>query len=328
MASICNELTKLADLYERFATDEARSSSPIYEHLAMYVAQSKDLLNFIATLPAERQQPNLFLAAVRSVCGIPNSIEALDDAIRLNGEKVRDIILTHTTQTNEPARCAVLLPILATLPQPLALLEVGASAGLCLLPDRYAYDYGDVRIEPSDAFGTSAPVFSCVVNQETPLPQDNVTVVWRAGLDLNPLNVRSVDDMTWLEALVWPEHVDRASHLKAAIEVAKTDPPRVVTGNLLTDVGELAALAPSDATLVVYHTAVLNYVRAKSDRDNFAAMVQELGAVWISNEAPDVFQEIAKKAPSSPLTGQFLLAMNGTPIAWTAPHGQSLHWLR
>ncbi len=40
--------------------------------------------------------------------------------------------MSKRTQTNEPGRCAVLLPLLAALPQPLALLEVGASAGLCL----------------------------------------------------------------------------------------------------------------------------------------------------------------------------------------------------
>ena len=50
-------------------------------------------------------------------------------------------MLERRTQTNEPARCALMLPLLAALPQPLALLEVGASAGLCLLPDRYGYDY-------------------------------------------------------------------------------------------------------------------------------------------------------------------------------------------
>ena len=52
-------------------------------------------------------------------------------------------VRTRATQTNEAGRCAVLLPVLAALPQPLALLEVGASAGLCLYPDRYAYRYGD-----------------------------------------------------------------------------------------------------------------------------------------------------------------------------------------
>ena len=52
--------------------------------------------------------------------------------------EVEAVMLERRTQTNEPARCALLLPLLAALPQPLALLEVGASAGLCLLPDRYA----------------------------------------------------------------------------------------------------------------------------------------------------------------------------------------------
>jgi hypothetical protein len=49
-------------------------------------------------------------------------------------------MLAQSTQTNEPGRCAALLPMLARLPEPLALLEVGASAGLCLLPDFYTYD--------------------------------------------------------------------------------------------------------------------------------------------------------------------------------------------
>jgi hypothetical protein len=57
---------------------------------------------------------------------------------------LRPVMFERSTQTNEPARCAALLPllVLARLPQPLALLEVGATAGLCLLPDFYAYDYG------------------------------------------------------------------------------------------------------------------------------------------------------------------------------------------
>ncbi len=62
---------------------------------------------------------------------------------------------TRSTQTSEPGRCATLLLLLARLPQPLALLEVGASAGLCLLPDRYGYDYQVAgrhqRLIPSDA---------------------------------------------------------------------------------------------------------------------------------------------------------------------------------
>ena len=47
---------------------------------------------------------------------------------------------TRRTQTNEVGRCAAILP---ALPRGrLALLEVGASAGLCLLMDEFFYDYG------------------------------------------------------------------------------------------------------------------------------------------------------------------------------------------
>jgi uncharacterized protein DUF2332 len=60
-------------------------------------------------------------------------------------DEILAVLLARRTQTNEPARCATLLPLLATLPQPLALLEVGASAGLCLLADRYAYDFDGSR---------------------------------------------------------------------------------------------------------------------------------------------------------------------------------------
>ncbi len=54
------------------------------------------------------------------------------------------------SQTNEPARCATLLPALALLPQPLALIEAGASAGLTLLFDRYSYDFAGHKITGGD----------------------------------------------------------------------------------------------------------------------------------------------------------------------------------
>ncbi|MER7753846.1 DUF2332 family protein [Kitasatospora sp. NPDC097643] len=91
------------------------------------------------------------------------------------------MLARRTQKTNEAGRWATLLPLLASLPQPLALIEVRASAGLCLYSDRYRYR------RASEVVG--------------PMPE----VVWRAGTDLNPVDVRAEDDMRWLEALVWPE---------------------------------------------------------------------------------------------------------------------------
>ena len=61
-------------------------------------------------------------------------------------------------------------------------------------------------------------------------------------------------------------------------------------------------------------------------RDRFAESVRRTGVVWISNEAPGAFPSRAKSIPPAPRHGLFLLMLNGTPLAWTAPHGQSIDW--
>jgi len=231
----------------------------------------------------------------------------------------------RSTQTNEAGRCAALLPVLALLPQPLALLEVGTSAGLCLYPDRYAFDYGGQVIGPAD-MSESTPVFSCRANAATPLPRALPHVIWRAGLDISPLDVNDVDQMSWLETLVWPEQEDRLARLRAAVQVARTDPPRIRRGDLTRDLSLMVQEAPRNATLVVFHTAVLAYVPAQAQRDAFAAEVLQLCDYWISNEAPDVFPQIAAKL-NRPLTPPlFMLAVNGQPVAAAHPHGATLDW--
>jgi hypothetical protein len=234
-------------------------------------------------------------------------------------------MLTRATQTNEPARCATLLPILAGLPQPLALIEVGASAGLCLLPDHYAYDYGGRRLRPAGV--EAPPMFACHAGAGTPVPSAIPRVVWRAGLDLNPLDIGDPVQAAWLETLVWPEQTRRLAQLRAAMRIAAAVRPRVVQGNLLGD--ELAVLcreAPRGATLVIFHTAVLAYVADAGDRQEFATRVRSLCPYWIANEGPRVFPDIAAQAGAGP-AGRFLLSMNGAPVAWTDPHGAAIDWI-
>lgn len=78
-----------------------------------------------------------------------------------------------------------------------------------------------------------------------------------------------------LETLVWPGQEDRLGRLRAAIDMARSDPPTVVKGDLLTDLAPLMATAPKDATLVVFHTAVLAYVSSRARRDQFARTVRK-----------------------------------------------------
>src|SRR5690242_11426748 len=118
--------------YRRFAEQEAHGHSPLYEAIALGIAGDPKLLDILARLPEVKQQPNLLLAAVRLVAGTPADWPDFRARLMQHLDAVLRVVRERDTQTNEPARCAVLLPLLARLHQPLALLEVGASAGLCL----------------------------------------------------------------------------------------------------------------------------------------------------------------------------------------------------
>jgi len=299
-----------AENYRRFAAREARGRSALYEQLAGGVADDPELLAFLAGLPQEKRQPNLLLAAVRYLAGVQPGYDAFRAVVLDRRDEVAATMLARRTQTNEPARCATLLPALASLRQPLALLEVGASAGLCLLPDRYSYDYGTCRIDGHPG----APVLTCRCTGPVPVPRRPVEVAWRAGIDINPLDVTDPDDVRWLSCLVWPGEGDRADRLAAAINLARRDPPRLIRGDLAERVAETAAGAPKEATLVVFHSAVLAYVSPER-RAEFARAVTDLGAVWLAQEDPDVLSGLPgfSHAVSAPEPGptSFLLARDG-----------------
>lgn len=268
-------------------------------------------------------------AAARYLLGVPPGIGQLRELAGQSRTELAEVILARRTQTNEPARCAVLLPALAQLPQPLALIEVGASAGLTLLFDRYSYDYAGHRLAASDPH---APVLRCEPRGPVPLPRQFPEITWRAGLDLNPLDVTSDDDVRWLSCLVWPGEGDRAQRLAAAIASARHDPPAVHRGDLLTDLPALAAQAPAGAALVIYHCSVL-YQVAPGEREQFAGIVRDLGAVWLSSEAPgDVPGTQApavRPATAAPAPGGLvcMLARDGRALALADSHGTWLHWL-
>lgn len=309
-----------AENYRAFAA-EARGRSPYYEQLATAVAGDPIVLAFLDTLPTAKRQPNLLFAAACYLLGEPADLAALRMLAGDRRDELASTMLARRTQTNEPARCATLLPALALLPGPLALIEVGASAGLTLLVDRYSYDYDGHLVHGTDP---RAPVLACHAYGGVPLPARVPEVAWRAGLDLNPLDVTNDDDVRWLQCLLWPGEAGRRERLAAAIDTARRDPPPVYRGDLLTDVPTLVRQAPPGATLVIYHSAVLAYVTA-AQRARFAGLVRGLNAVWISNEAPGILPDV----PVPERDGEyFALVRDGTrAIARADGHGTWLQWL-
>lgn len=307
--------------YRRFAALEARGTSPLYEHICAGISADRELLGFLGELPPRCRQPNLLLGVVRYAFGVQPTYGAFRETVLGHREQVADLLLRRRTQTNEPGRCAALLPILAALPQPLALLEVGTSAGLCLLPDRYGYRYGE-HVLPG-----GPPVLDCrlVGDVPPPLPTRLPEVAWRKGIDIAPLDVSDPDDVRWLESLVWPGQTARERHLRESLIVAREDPPEIVQGDLVDLLGDVASGAPADATLVVFHTAVLGYLPVER-RVEFASRVAALGATWIASEAPGILGVPARPGALRE-RGHFVVTVGGgEPVARMGPHGDWLEW--
>jgi hypothetical protein len=327
----------IVEQYAEFA-GSARGASPCFEEWALGVAADEELIALIGSLPPIKQQPNLVFAAARwNGIPAPAPYAELRRGLLDRWEAVRATVLARSTQTNEVGRLATLVPAFAEIEsgrgRPLALLEVGSSAGLCLLPDRYGYRWRTaarvVELPTPDAW--AGPLLACEVTGPAPLPRRVPTVGWRAGIDLEPVDLRDEDAVAWLATLVWPEQEERRARLAAAVEVARREPPRLVRGDLLTTLPGLLAEVPDHLTAVVFHTAVVAYLEP-ADRRRFAALMTGLvdqgRCSWISNEAPEVLPEVAGTGPAVPPdSSMFVLGVDGRARAWTHGHGSSMTWL-
>lgn len=287
------DVVATAERYRRFALVEAAGMSPAYEALALAVADDRRVLDLLARVEQHQQQPNLLLGALRLHGVTTDDPGRALDWVVAHPDAVLEVLRTRFTQTNEAGRCALLLPALAQVAGggPVALVELGASAGLCLLPDRYRYAY--VRADGSTHHlgPTDGPQLRCEVRDGDPLPDRVPEIAWRAGLDRNPLDAADEDDAAWLRALVWPEHADRAARLAAALAVAAQDPPRVVRGDVGDDLAALLEEVPPGTTTVVTHTAVLAYVTA-GVRERVRAACRAAGAWRLGAEGRSVLPDL------------------------------------
>jgi hypothetical protein len=315
-----DDRSRIAKEFRSFVEAAAAASSPLYAELAAAVADDDRILDFLLDLPRPKQQPMLLFGAIAFLDGPPGNPDQLSASIRDDGDRIRETMLARLTQTNEPARCAALITALGDIDGPVGLVEVGSSAGLCLYPDRYSYEFDGRRVGPRSAVhlttSTSGPV---------PVPDRLPEVAARVGIDQNPLDPADPDDRAWLRALVWPgpNAAPRLERLDAAARIAAEEPATVLTGDLVERLPEALELLPPDCTPVVFHAAVLAYV-TRARREEFVALVTSLGVRWVAQESPGIVPGIDRDlaGPES-----FVLSVDGGPLAVTAPHGGRIEWL-
>jgi hypothetical protein len=165
--------------------------------------------------------------------------------------------------------------IYAIARKPLALIEIGTSAGLQLLWDQYSYCY-----DGSHRYGNQQS--ELVITAE--LRDDNAPflleysppVSTRVGVDLHVNNLNEPDDYLWLRALIWPEHTDRLARFDQAAASIKRQPLTLIEGNGVALLPDLAASIRQESALCVFHTHVANQF-SPQDKTALEAHIQKLG---------------------------------------------------
>src|SRR5579862_250724 len=371
------ETVALAKLFRTFAAGVAQDHGAFrYQRICEAVAGDEELLSLVSLAPPNQRRPNILLAAVHFLLlgGADHALAgwyptvlawrtedplgragggarghragddeerrgdlsglaaAFADFCRRHRPELEVLVATRATQTNEvgPGRAR----------RPLAILDLGASAGLNLLFDRYAYVYraaspGGRESEGGAGTGAGPPaapvagrvagdarspvVLSCELRGASAvadtIPLSLPDVAARAGIDRSPVDLRDEESARWLLACQWPDDVDRFRQARAAIALARCseDAPRVERGDLVDDLGRVVATVPADAHLCVVHSWVAAYL-TPSEQRALADVVASVGArrpvSWLFAEAPREAPALPMPQPSRP---------GAAAPEWTAP---------
>jgi hypothetical protein len=327
----------LSGEFRRFGSEEVYDSSPLYEKLSLSIAEDPEILALAAHAREGERVPNLFFAAAQflllkdaqdwgSVFSRDDPYPKFRSFCRERKDEIRGLISSGLVQTNEVGRCAFLAPAFVSISRraqgrPLYLIELGTSAGLNLLWDRYGYQYGEVH----RGGNSKSPVqITCALkgNVVPAVPEKFPQVAGRVGVDLSPIDVRDADAALWLRAFVWPEHEKRAKLLEHAIRIARKNPPRLVAGDASAALPAILRDVPIGAVACVFRTFVA--LPAQS-REEISKLCPRYGA------ERDLF--VLSTRARSRIDSELRLVSfiggikNETALAYCDNHGRWVEWL-
>jgi hypothetical protein len=204
-------------------------------------------------------------------------------ALRDESAFLGEWIATERVQTNEPRRCWWLVPCFLeaarrTAAESFDCIELGCSAGLNMLWDRYGYEYAAGRLSGSPVFAGE--------ERGKPVPVGTLPRVRsRVGVDLAPPDLRTEEGVRLLKSFVWADQEQRLADLDATIEVWRRDPPEIVVGDLVDELPALLARRRDGATLLVWETAVLGYL-PEERREQARALLGDADCVFVHTGQP------------------------------------------
>lgn len=252
---------------------------------------------------------------------------------------VRDTIAAHEArlmpaldgppQTNEAGRSSNFVAALLWLaeqglPPRFECREIGSSAGINLMMNRFAYDLGGVKVGVADP----AMAFQPEWQGDVP-PAHAIEIVSLKGCDVAPVDLTDPAQALRLKGYIWPEHAVRFERMEAAIAAARIKAPDLVEMDAAAFVEqELAQPQDAGTTRVLMHSIVWQYV-PKDQQGRVIAAMEAAGAratperplAWIALEANrDTHRHelVVRYWPG---------AAEGKLLAEAHPHGAWIRWI-
>lgn len=271
------------DYWSLFAEDaRTHGNAPLYARLAEGMRDDEALKTVAAKSRRGQPYANMILAAAHylllrgaqhplrqfypnlnggACCQGVDPFPQFRDFVLTHKEEIEALIVTHATNTNEVGRSCILhagfRAVAAEAGAPLALIEIGPSAGLNMLWDRYR-----VRYHAGDAVHQVGPAepdltIDCELRGAARPPLGETPVVAsRVGLERNPVDLSDPDQRDWLRALVWPDNVTRFERLETALAIRLAHRSEIRVGNALDLLTGAIAAIPETIPVCVYHTFV------------------------------------------------------------------------
>jgi len=343
------EIETSRDYWEFWANSARQIGSVLYTRLASATGRDGQLKALAARARKGQPRANMLLGAVHflllrgaehplkrfyaSVGGDVRLCESEDpfpifrDFVFAYEREIARLLEARVTNTNEAARSAVLHPgfrsVVEASGEPLHLVEIGPSAGVNLVWDRfgvrYMRDSGLVASIGADA----ELILDCELRGERQPPTTLTPVVAsRLGLELNPVDVSNRDDRDWLRALIWPDDVARMARLERALSIREKARPDIWKGDALDLLPDALARVPARMPVCVYHTiAVYQFSTAmKEALENILTVAGLWRPVFrLSLEQEELDAQLKVIRYDDGIREERLLAISH-------PHGRWLEW--
>lgn len=334
----------VSQAFLNFAERECKGSSSLYEYLSINIAKDDTILEITRAARDGQPVPNLLFGAVHylllkgkehslkeyypSVVEHPKSYKEsfghFKNFCMTYQDEIESILKTRLVQTNEVRRCAYLYPAFCAIyeiaKKPLALVEIGTSAGLQLLWDQYSYTYGQNNI-----YGNHDSRLTITAEVEgNHIPSLQVTpppLSTRIGLDLNPIHLNDEKEKLWLKSLIWPEHTERLFMFEEAASYIKECPVSLVEGDGVRLLSKYVEKIPENSVVCIFHTHVANQMPIEVKK-NLLQAVKAIG------EKRDVFHLYNNIQDQFLHLDYYLEGMESqNTIAATDGHGRWFEWL-